>query len=153
VVRLLSRIGAAGLLAANSALAGAADPVEIHHAWVRAMPPGQTMTAAYLEIHNSGPSPQVVTAATAEIAGSVEIHSTTEIDGMLRMRELPRIELAPGERIKLAPGGTHLMMLDLRRTPQEGETVSLCLHLGATVEVCTDAPVAKSLVIDEHSHH
>jgi copper(I)-binding protein len=50
----------------------------------------------------------------------------------MRMRALPRIDLPAGQTVKLAPGGTHLMMLDLKQPMKPGDTVPLVLSLQPT---------------------
>ena len=49
-----------------------------------------------------------------------------------------------GERVVLAPGGVHLMLLDLNTMPQPGEELELCLQLAAGEEICTTAQTRKS---------
>ena len=126
--------------------------IEISDAWIRALPPTQPTTAAYLSIANTGPDTVVVTGAGSEIAGRVEIHTTREVDGLSRMQQLEVLELAPGARLSLAPGGTHLMLLELERMPAPGEMVELCLELGPSDQICTEAEVRKSAG-DKSGHH
>ena len=126
-------------------------------AWVRALPPTQTNTAAYVTVTNPGKADIVITGASTELAQEVQIHTTREIEGYMRMEQLQHLPVAPGETVQLAPGGTHLMLLGLARMPTPGETVHLCLELATGEEVCTDAPVRKSSAVqkshDEHQHH
>jgi hypothetical protein len=42
----------------------------------------------------------------------VELHETRIEDGMARMRQLDGLDLPPGGRVTLAPGGLHLMLLE-----------------------------------------
>ena len=44
----------AGLLVLYLSCEASAQALVIHDAWVRAMPPGQTMTAAYMQLENPG---------------------------------------------------------------------------------------------------
>lgn len=122
-------------------------------AWVRALPPTQTNTAAYLEIANSGAEAVTIVGGRAELAHSVEIHTTREIDGYMRMEQLQQLSVAPGAVVKLAPGGTHLMLLGLDRMPVSGENVQLCLELASGAEVCTEAQVRKTADEQHHHHH
>jgi copper(I)-binding protein len=144
------RIGMAALLAGVMSLAAAAeqaDPVtvlDIENAWVRALPPGQPNTAAYLTLVNRGEAKVVVESASADVADKVEIHTTRSADGLMRMEQLQSLEVASGERLALAPGGTHLMLLGLETMPVTGDTVQLCLQLASQSEVCTSADVRRS---------
>jgi copper(I)-binding protein len=128
--------------------------VELAGAWVRALPPTQSSTAAYLTVANTGPQEVAVIGAQAAVAGRAEIHTTREVDGLMRMERLPQLEIAPGATLSLAPGGTHLMLMELQRMPQVGETVPLCLELASGESVCTDAEVRKSSgAASGHQHH
>jgi copper(I)-binding protein len=134
--------------AANSALV-------IEGAWVRALPPTQKMTAGYLRLTNTGQSTLGVVGASASIANLVEIHTTVEVDGLVRMQQLESLSVAAGESIEFAPGGTHLMLMGMEHMPRPGEEVQLCLQLALGSEVCTVASAQKSQPQDAelHKHH
>ncbi len=153
----IGRLGAcaAGCLATCLLPVAAAASPELSGAWVRALPPSQSLTAAYLSVHNPGTEAVVVVGARADVAGSVEIHTTREVDGMVRMEQLEELRVAPGGDVALEPGGAHLMLLDLARMPAPGEEVRLCLQLASGGEVCTVATARKSAAPDRgaHDHH
>ena len=159
------KIGMAVLLAGIMSLAVAEEQagqdtmLDIENAWVRALPPGQPNTAVYLTLVNRGEVVVVVESASADVADKVEIHTTRSADGLMRMEQLQSLEVAPGERLALAPGGTHLMLLGLETMPVTGDTVQLCLQLSSQSEVCTSADVRKSSDTSDsqngqhHQHH
>jgi copper(I)-binding protein len=109
---------------------GAAEAVKVANAWVRAPVPGQPTAAAYLDLTSD--RNLAVVAAGSPAAGRVEMHSMTVDGGIMRMRALPRIDLPAGKTVKLSPGGTHLMLLDLKRPMKAGDTVPLVLSLQPT---------------------
>lgn len=84
------------------------------NAWIRAPVGGQTIAAGYCDIVNGG-SEDVVVTEFADAAGKrrIEIHETTEQDGMVRMRPLPRLTVAAGDTLSLRPGGKHLMLFGM----------------------------------------
>ena len=86
----------------------------IEGAWVRALPPTQKVTAAYLKVTNAGPRAVSITGGEIELAAEVQIHTTREIDGYMRMERLPQLEIPPGGSATLEPGGTHLMLMELK---------------------------------------
>ena len=139
------------------AAGGQAQPLlELRDAWVRALPPSQPTTAAYLVLRNSGDVAQTVTGASVPVAGRVEIHTMREIDGYLRMQQLPRLELPAGAEVALEPGATHLMLLELERMPVQGEVLDLCLDLASGEQVCTRAEVRRDdapQAPHQHHHH
>ena len=159
------RTGMAILLASVMSLAVAAEQSEqdavlaIENAWVRALPPGQPNTAAYLTLINRGEAAVVVESVSSDVADKVEIHTTRNVDGLMRMEQLQSLEVATGQRLTLAPGGTHLMLLGLEAMPVEGDTVQLCLQLASHRDACTSADVRKSSDAPDsqagqnHQHH
>lgn len=117
--------------------------VTVSDAWVKATRPAQKVGAAYMTLQ----SPQDTTLVKIEspAAGTVEIHSMTMNDGIMKMRRLDDLPLSAGTPVKLAPGGFHLMLFDLEKPMQAGETVPFTLHFkdnaGNTSTVQTQAPV------------
>ncbi len=140
------------VVASLLAIAAQAQDVYLQDAWVRALPPVKKVTAAYVTVVNDSDAAVAIVGGSADAAGRVEIHRTREVDGLMRMEPVPGLALAPGERLELAPGGTHLMLFDLRYMPQPGDTVELCLQLSGGAEVCTEADPRKSAG-GEHDHH
>jgi copper(I)-binding protein len=47
--------------------------------------------------------------------------------GMMRMRAVDKLALPAGKAVELAPGGYHVMLMDLAKPLQEGDTVPLRL--------------------------
>ncbi|MEE4145493.1 MAG: copper chaperone PCu(A)C [Halieaceae bacterium] len=147
----------AGLIASLAPLAVvAAGPgsLGLDDAWVRALPPGQPNTAAYLVVTNSADTEVTIIGATSPLAETVEIHTSREVDGLQRMERLEQVQVAPGQSVAFAPGGKHLMLLGLGRMPAPGEVVQLCLQLAKGGEVCTLAGVRKGTGGEQtHQHH
>jgi periplasmic copper chaperone A len=57
--------------------------------------------------------------------------------GVMKMRAIPAVEVKPGGRLELKPGGYHLMLFDLRQPLKKGDNFPLILtfaHAG-TLEV------------------
>ena len=140
-MRVFAAALAAGLL---SLAAVAAQPkLALEDAWVRAMPPFQPNSAGYLSVTNPGEVAVAIVGASSNVADKVELHTTRKVDGLVRMEPLEVLVVAPGERVNLAPGGAHLMLLGLSYRLVPGDDVRLCLRLDTKEEVCTDADVRK----------
>ena len=95
---------------AGSALVLAA--VVVANGYVRDTLPGQTVTAAYCEIVNTGAHDAVLVAVSTPIAASVELHETRNEAGMVRMRRLENFVVPARSTVRLRPGGRHLMLFD-----------------------------------------
>ena len=104
-------------------------PLAIGHPWSRATPPGAAVGAGYLTIANEGAEPDRLVSATAAVAGRVQIHTMTEEGGVMNMRALPDgLEIPAGATVELAPGGNHLMLMDLAGPLKEGERIPAALR-------------------------
>ena len=99
--------------------------VLVSDAWVRANAPGQSVGAAYMSL--TSPQDSNLFAVESPAAGSVEIHSMTMTNGVMKMRMLENLPLAAGKVEKLAPGGFHLMLFDLKKPLKAGEQVKFKL--------------------------
>lgn len=142
-MKLVSRLFAAALVLASSAALALAHEyrlgeLEIGHPWARATLPAAKVGGGYLTITNEGTSPDRLVGGSSPIAGRVEIHSMEIKEGVMTMRPMTDgLEIPPNGTIELAPGGYHLMLMDLQEPLKEGERVSLTLefeHAG-TVDV------------------
>ena len=118
---------ALAVLAAPVRAAESERSVKVTNAWVRAPAPGQKTAAAYVELTSS--SSAALVAAGSPAARAVEIHSSAVEGGIMRMRAVPRVELPAGKTVKLAPGGLHLMLIDLKQPLKAGGKVPLTLSV------------------------
>jgi copper(I)-binding protein len=138
---------ATGVLLVMLGLVGAAagDPsIRIEDPWVRrapALPGSESKTAGYLTIWNQGEFPDLLLAATADAAASVELHETRNMAGMMMMEPVAQIILPPRERVALQPGGYHLMLIGLARALAPGETVTFTLRFQRAGPVTVQAGV------------
>jgi len=130
-------------LGAALAATAVADPLAIEGAWVRALPPTQSVTAGYLAVTNTGKEAVRIVGAAADGAGLVELHESRSEGGAMRMVPVAVLPLAPGESASFEPGGLHLMLKDLERMPAPGDSVRLCLITDDGEPSCTEAPVRR----------
>lgn len=129
-----------------STFAFAQATITIENAWVRTSTPGQKVGAAYMTI-KSNENVEMVYAETTR-AGSVEMHSMTMNNGVMKMRMLESLEVKANQPVNLAPGGLHLMLFDLNAPFKAGEKVSfrLCFKnsAGKILEQTITAPVKEA---------
>lgn len=102
-----------------------AQPIEVKDAWIRGTVGGQKATGAFMSLTSRAPARLV--AASSPAAGAVEIHSMKMDGGVMRMSAVDGVELPANQTVKLAPGGYHVMLMDLKRTLKTGERVPLRL--------------------------
>jgi len=133
------------LLCALSACQGSSSNIQISisDAWARATVPGQVVGAAYLSI--AAKQDIRLDAVTTPVAESVEIHTMQIQQGVMRMRMLEKLDIPAGKKVTLAPGQTHLMLIDLKSPLKAGENITLQLSFshsdGSSQQQTIIAPV------------
>lgn len=130
----------------------AATGIEFSDVWVRAIPPFQPNSAAYLTLTNHRATAIAITGARSSVAQKTELHTTAMDGGLMHMEKLDGLAVAPGERVELAPGGKHLMLIGLTFRPVPGDDITICLQLATEEEICTLAEVRSSDHAEPHNH-
>ncbi|HEX4984454.1 MAG TPA: copper chaperone PCu(A)C [Burkholderiales bacterium] len=138
MTRFLYGLACALFLAAGGP-ARAAQPLEVVDAWARATVPGQSVGGVYMELraHEDMRLTGVRTAA----AESAQIHRMSMENGMMRMRPVPFLVLPAGKSVKLAPGGYHIMLFDLKNSLVEGQKLRLELIVEDAAKARQTIPV------------
>ena len=104
-----------------------AGGLQIREGYVRELPPGQATSAAYMNIVNNGDKPVAIIGASSDAAGSAELHAVRHGNGMVQMDLVKRLEIPAHGHVQLAPGGYHLMLVNLKRSLHAGERVGITL--------------------------
>lgn len=108
------------------------SPVTVSDQWVKATPSGMPsgMTGLFGTLTNTGDHEVIVVSATSPVAAKVELHEVVGQDGGMAMRPKEGGFLIPahGTHI-LAPGGDHVMLMDLTGPLQVGKDVEVTLTL------------------------
>lgn len=99
-------------LAVSACSPTAREPIVVSDAWSNATPAAATVAAAYLKI--TAAEADTLLSATTTVADHIEMHTSTEENGMMRMRPLSTVPLEPGKPFEFAPGGAHFMLMGLR---------------------------------------
>jgi hypothetical protein len=102
----------------------AADVV-VSGAWARATAPGQDSGAVYLTLKS--PARLKLVDVASPVAGSAMFHWMAMQDGVMKMGRQERMSLLASEPLELKPGGSHIMLMDLKKPLKEGERVPLTL--------------------------
>ena len=106
-----------------------AGDLVISQAWSRATPNGAKIAGGYLTIENKGAAPDRLIGGAGDVAGRIEVHEMSMNNGVMTMRPLDKgLTIEPGKTVKLAPGGYHLMMLDLKSPLKQGDKVPVTLE-------------------------
>jgi len=106
-----------------------AGDLVISQAWSRATPGGAKIGGGYLTVENKGATPDRLIGGTWDANAKVEVHEMATRDGVMTMRPLDQgLTIEPGKTVKLAPGGIHLMLFDLKSPFKQGDKVPVTLE-------------------------
>lgn len=126
---ILSLIVAPLLVAPVKAEDIKAGDLVISQAWSRATPGGAKVAGGYLTIENKGTSPDRLIGGSVDVAARVEVHEMTMNNGVMTMRPIDGgLTIEPGKTVKLAPGGYHLMMFELKSQLKQGDKLPVTLQ-------------------------
>jgi copper(I)-binding protein len=75
-------------------------------------------------ITNSGSDTDRLIGGTLPQAGRFEVHEMKMERGVMQMRPITAgVEIKPGQKVELKPGGFHIMFMDLREQLKQGDKV------------------------------
>lgn len=114
--------------------------VTVTGAWARPAPKGE-MSAAFFVIENQGSEAVRLTGVRTDVATTAEIHETVQEGSTARMQRVDGIDVPAGGRVELAPGGYHVMLMDLQRDLNAGDSIDLVLEFADGQEVTVTAEV------------
>ena len=130
--------------------------VTVKESWVRGTTPAQKATGAFMEITSSDAASLL--SASSPVAGVVEIHTMKMEDGVMKMRAVPKLDLPAGKGVKLAPGGNHIMLMDLKQQMKKGDVVPITLkvegkdHKVQTIEIKAEVRDLAAPATMDHGH-
>lgn len=125
----------------------------IVHPWAGASIGKAKAGAAYLTISNQGEAPDRLIAVETPAAKRAELHTHLIADGIMKMRRLKAVEVAPGEPTVFQPGGLHIMLLGLEAPLIEGDLFKLTLTFERAGKVEVDVIVQEPAAPQGHSGH
>lgn len=138
-MRLKSLLIAAALVG-FATLAHAEGPITVKEPYARATIGQAKVSAAYMTIETTG-GPDRLVAAASPVAGTVELHTHLHEGGVMKMRQVEAIDVAPGKPAKLETGGLHVMLMDLKQPLKAGETIPLTLTFEKAGKLELEVPV------------
>lgn len=149
---------------------GAGDAsVIVSDAWARTSPAMTTRGAVYMELQ-SGSGDVLIGASVPEtVAATTEIHETVAAEGAssdmttamsdttaamsdttaagmgeMTMRPIESLEIPAGSTVNLAPGGYHIMLIDLVAPLEVGSEIELTLTFENAGDITLTVPVRES---------
>jgi copper(I)-binding protein len=130
--------------------------VQIEKPWARATAPGATIAGGYMVIRNQGAAGDRLLSAWSPAAAKVELHVSSNDNGVMKMREVPGYDVPAKGAFELKPGGAHMMFMDIKRPFKEGDKVPVTLKFEKAGEMKAEFQVGRlggaTPPMDHHMH-
>lgn len=127
--------------------------VRAEQPWARATAPRQTVGGAYVTL--TSPVDDRLMGASSPL-GRTEVHEMTMEGAVMRMREQKDgIALPAGKPVTLAPGGYHIMLMDLQKPLVVGQVIAIQLRFQHAPPIDLQvkvAPIGAQAPSMEHAH-
>ncbi|MFD3331247.1 copper chaperone PCu(A)C [Streptomyces sp. NPDC058700] len=95
------------------------------------------MAGGFLTITNDSDTADKLTSVTSPISDDVTIHETKN----QKMQEVKSFDIPAGGTLSLERGGNHIMFMELKKKPKQGEKVSIELHFEKSDPIEVELPV------------
>ncbi len=118
--------------------------------WARVTPSGSG--SVYMTIENDGDQDDTLTSAISDEAEMTMIHQTVREENIAKMiHVMGGIDLPKGKRIKLEPGGYHLMLMGIEKnlTLNDRIRITLSFKNNENIEI---SPIIKIRPPKMHKH-
>ncbi|MCU1751497.1 copper chaperone PCu(A)C [Pseudomonas sp. 6D_7.1_Bac1] len=133
-----------------------AGELEVAHPWSQELPPNAPTVAAYFVIHNNGKTADRLLSVASPISGKAELHEHVKQNDLMKMQQVPSVEIPAGGDITFAPMAYHVMLLELkdRSLLRDGKRFPLTLHFEKSGDVTVEVAVQKQppAGTEEHEH-
>lgn len=129
------------ILSASLAVPYAVADLMVTDGWVRESIPGQSVTAGYLQLSNSGPQDCQLQSVKSDATARVEIHEHRHSDGKMQMRQVDVLTVPAQGKVSFEPGGYHLMLFDLAQPLKQNASVEFTFSGGDCGDVTVTMPV------------
>jgi copper(I)-binding protein len=128
----------------------AADDVIVAEPYVRAVPPGQPNSAAFMQLQNNSTTKHAIIKAESPVSNVVELHTHINEGGIMKMRQIKQIDVPAQGTTTLKPGGLHVMFLGLKSDLKPGQSVPVTLIFEDGSKTTIHAQVRKMQMYMNH---
>lgn len=127
--------------------------LHIDHPFARATPGGARNGGVYLSVENRGDQADRLIGVSTPVARA-ELHQMSVDAGVMRMRAVDGIDVKAGGRLVLQPGAYHVMLTDLKRPLQAGDSfpMTLAFEKAGSIEVSVVVESIAAGVMPGHSN-
>ena len=121
--------------------------IEIHGAWMR--PARQSENGAvYFVIHNYSSQADELIGISSDLAVA-EMHESKLSGDIMEMNQVESVLLEPYAEIEFAPGGLHVMLVNLKQDVKAGDEIEVILHFKNFEDITAVLPVRETAAPEE----
>ena len=128
--------------------------LEIAHPWSQELPPNAPTVAAYFVIHNSGKTADRLLSVDSPISAVAELHEHVMQGDLMKMQQVPSVDIPAGGNVMFAPMAYHVMLVNLkdRSLLSDGKRFPLTMHFEKAGNVTVEVSVQKKPPEDMQMH-
>lgn len=127
---------------------------------VRITIPGRP-AAGYMTVKNAGTKAEAIVSASSPLARRVELHEHSMNGGIMRMRQVEKVDVPAAGKVEFSSGGYHLMIFGLDKDVKPGDMLPVTLTMKSGKNIDMTFPVGKigetpgksNAGHSGHSHH
>jgi copper(I)-binding protein len=117
--------------------------IVVEQAWARATTPSAKAGATYFVIRNTGTQSDRILSMETPVAGHAVAHQTRQEGDVSRMSEAGPLNVSPDGTLEMKPGGTHIMLMDLKGGLKVGQQFPLIITFEKAGKVEVPVKVGK----------
>lgn len=130
------------LLAVGCGVPNSTPVITVEDPFARPSPSEGGNGGAFMTIVNAAGTADRLISAQSPASKTVELHETTEVDGVMKMRPVPGgFEVPANGRLELKPGGKHVMLIGLTAPLAAGKTIEITLNFEKSGAIKVQVPV------------
>lgn len=142
------------LLLSTLTLSLMASTIEVEDAYARATPPNLPNSAAFMTIENESDKNVALIKAESSVSNVVELHTHDMKNGVMKMYQVPQIDIKANSKTVLKPGGFHVMLIGLKQKPLKvGEHIDLKLYFSNDETITLQLPIKSVMGGMMKQHH
>lgn len=123
---------------------GNSDGIAVLDAWARPGFRGDN-SAIYLTINNQANQGDGLIGADSDVAGGTEIHlSKMDTAGTITMKRQELVVIPAKDSVELAPGGLHIMLVNLGKDLSVGDTFPVTLEFQRAGDITIEVEIKQS---------
>ncbi|MFG3495984.1 copper chaperone PCu(A)C [Streptomyces sp. NPDC047928] len=95
------------------------------------------MAGGFLTVTNGGDAADKLTKVTSPLSDDIQIHETKD----QKMRRVESFDIPANGELKLERGGSHIMFMNIKQKPKQGDKISVELHFEKSGPITVELPV------------